>query len=165
MDAVKRFVEHLGDYGKEEMKLGNLGNRICAWIFTGLYEMLMFAPINLVIADNDDFYVYFVIMPLWAIFAVYFAINHCVVQSEEGKSVTIYQKLMYVPVARKTIQKVLVQRLLRHMGITIAMTIIIQGGMTLIICPAYIWKNLLYAVGMMGVIPFGAGLLLIYTRK
>lgn len=165
MDAFKKFVEHFGDYGKEEMKLGNFGNRVCAWIFTGFYEILMFAPINLVIADNDELYVYIGIMAVWAAFGAYFAINHYVIQSEEGKGVTIYQKLTYVPADEKLIQKALVQRLLRYVGVALIIAVIIQGGMTLLICPAYLWKNLLYAVGLTGVIPFGIGLLLIYTRK
>lgn len=165
MNALKKFMEHFGDYGKEEMKMGNLGNRVCAWIFTGFYEVVMFAPINVVISGNDNFYVYLTILAIWAVVGAFFVVNHCVIQSEEGEGVTIYRKLMYVPVARRTIQKVLLQRLLRYVGIALIIAVIIQGSMTLLICPAYLWKNLLYAVGLTGAIPFGTGLLLIYMRK
>lgn len=165
MDAFKKFVEHFGDYGKEEMKLGKLGNRVCTCIFTGFYEMLMFAPINQLIADDDEPYIYLGIMAIWAAFGAYFAINHYVIQSEEGKGVTIYQKLTYVPADEKLVQKALVQRLLRYVGVAFIIALIIQGSMTLLICPAYIWQNLLYAVGLTGAIPFGTGLLLIYMRK
>lgn len=164
MEALKKFVEHFGDYGKEEMKLGNLGNRVCTWIFAGLAEMTMFAPINLIISKKED-YLYVVFVTVWAAMAVNFHINNYVVQTEEGKRVTVYQKLAYVPIDRKTIQKMLLKRLLRYIGITTIIAVMIQGMMTLFVCPSSIWQNLLYAVGTIGVTPFIAGLLLIYIRR
>lgn len=164
MEALKKFTEHFGDYGKEEMKPGNLGNRVCTWIFAGFVELCMLCPINLVISESDA-YIYFVILAAWAALAVNFHINHYIVQSEEGKSVTIYQKLSYVPVDRKTIRKLLLQRLWRYIGITTIIAVVLQVGMTLILCPQYVWRNLLYAIGLLAVTPSAIGLLLIYSRR
>lgn len=164
MEALKKFMEHFGDYGKEVMKIGNLGSRICTCIFAGVVELCMFCPINLIISENDT-YMYFVIVAAWPVIAVSFHINHYVIQSEEGKSVTIYQKLSYVPVDRKTIQEALLKRLLRYIGITTIIAVILQGSMTLLICNEYIWQNLLYAIGLISVLPFVTGLLLIYSRR
>lgn len=164
MEALKKFTEHFGDYGKEEMKPGNLGNRVCTWICAGLAELCMFFPIDTIITENDS-YVYPVIVTAWAVMAVLFEMNHYVVQSEEGKSVTIYQKLAYVPVDRKIIRKLLLQRLWRYIGITTIIAVILQVGMTLLICPQYVWQNLLYAISMIVVTPSAIGLLLIYSRR
>ena len=164
MEALKKFVEHFGDYGKEVMALGNLGNKVCTCMFAGIAEITMFAPINFIISKEED-YLYFVFAIAWATLAVNFHINNYVVQTEEGKRVTVYQKLAYVPIDRKTIQKMLLKRLLRYIGITTIITVMIQGMMTLFVCPSSIWQNLLYAVGMIGVTPFIAGLLLIYIRR
>lgn len=164
MEALKKFTEHFGDYGKEEMKPGNLGNRVCTWIFAGLAELCMFFLIDTIITENDS-YVYPVIVTAWAALAVNFHINHYVIQSEEGKSVTIYQKLTYVPVDKKTIHKLLLQRLWRYIGITTIIAVVLQVGMTLIICPQYVWRNLLYTIGMIVVTPSAIGLLLIYPRR
>lgn len=164
MDALKKFTEHFGDSGKEVMKLGNLGNRVCTYIFAGFVELCMLCPINRIISESDA-YIYFVIVAAWAALAANFHINHYVVQSEEGKRVTIYQKLTYIPVARKTIQEALLKRLLRYIGITTIIAVVLQVGMTLLVSPQYVWQNLLYAVCVMGVMPFVVGLLLIYTRR
>lgn len=164
MEALKKFMEHFGDYGKEVMKIGNLGSRICTCIFAGVVELCMFCPINLIISENDT-YMYFVIVAAWPVIAVSFHINHYVIQSEEGKSVTIYQKLSYVPVDRKTICKTLLQRLWRYIGITTIIAVVLQLGMTLIICPQYVWRNLLYVIGLLAVTPSAIGLLLIYSRR
>lgn len=164
MEALKKFEEHFGDYGKEVMKMGNLGNRVCTYIFAGFVELCMLCPINLIISESDA-YIYFVILAAWAALAVNFHINHYVIQSEEGKSVTIYQKLTYVPVDKKTIHKLLLQRLWRYIGITTIIAVVLQVGMTLIICPQYVWRNLLYTIGMIVVTPSAIGLLLIYPRR
>lgn len=164
MDALKKFTEHFGDYGKEVMKLGNLGNRVCTYIFAGFVELCMLCPINRIISESDA-YIYFVIVAAWAALAVNFHINHYVIQSEEGKRVTIYQKLTYIPVARKTIQEALLKRLLRYIGITTIIAVILQGSMTLLICNESIWQNLLCAIIIISVIPFVTGLLLIYPRR
>ena len=164
MDALKKFTEHFGDYGKEVMKPGNLGNQVCVWIFAGIVELSMFFPIDSIISKSD-FCSYFIIIAVWAVLAVNFEINHYVVQSEEGKSVTIYQKLTYIPVAKKTIRKALLRRLWRYIGITTTIAVVLQVGMTLLVCPQYVWQNLLYAFGVMGVMPFAAGMVLIYTRR
>lgn len=164
MEALKKFTEHFGDYGKEVMKLGNLGNRVCTYIFAGFVELCMLCPINRIISESDA-YIYFVIVAAWAALAANFYINHYVVQSEEGKRVTIYQKLTYIPVARKTIQEALLKRLLRYIGITTIIAVILQGSMTLLICNESIWQNLLCAIIIISVIPFVTGLLLIYPRR
>ncbi len=164
MEALKKFTEHFGDYGKEVMKLGNLGNRVCTYIFAGFVELCMLCPINRIISESDA-YIYFVIVVAWAALAANFYINHYVVQSEEGKRVTIYQKLTYIPVARKTIQEALLKRLLRYIGITTIIAVILQGSMPLLICNESIWQNLLCAIIIISVIPFVTGLLLIYPRR
>lgn len=164
MEALKKFTEHFGDYGKEVMKLGNLGNRVCTYIFAGFVELCMLCPINRIISESDA-YIYFVIVAAWAALAANFYINHYVVQSEEGKRVTIYQKLTYIPIARKTIQEALLKRLLRYIGITTIIAVILQGSMTFLICNEFIWQNLLCAIIIISVIPFVTGLLLIYPRR
>lgn len=163
MNAVKKFVEYFGDYGREEMKLGNGGNTVCSCIFAGIVEFAMFFPIRGSIWDG--FSTYFIMMEIFAIIAVIFQIEHHLVQSEEGKTFTIYRKLAYVPVEKCAIQKELCRKLLKYVGITTIIAVFLQGVMTLLRCPQYIGENFLCAVVMMGVIPFGAGMLLIYIRK
>lgn len=165
MEALKKFVEHFGDYGKEVMALGNFGNKVLKWIFEGIVMLSMFFPIDSnLFEDNSGGYLIVVVTAL-SVATVLFEIQHYVIQHEEGKTVSVFQKLVYVPVEKKMIRKLLRRRLLRHVGIMVIFAAIIQVSMTLIFCPQYVWQNILYIVCTIGVTPFIAGLLLIYIRR
>lgn len=164
MESIKKFEEHFADYGKGTNGFGHLGYRMLTCIFAGIMEMGMFFPIDIMIEKNKESMFFPIMMGVLSSVAAFCVISPYVVQREEGEGISIYKKLTYVPVAKKQIRKILMQKLLHYIGISMGFAVVQQVGMTLLVCPQYVWQNLLYAVSAAGVTPFVVGMICIYRK-
>lgn len=164
MESIKRFEKHFADYAKGMNGIGHLGYRILTCIFAGIMELTMFFPMDIVMEYDSDSMTLPIVVGVFGVIAAFFEILPYVLQQEEGESISIYKKLTYVPVAKRQIRKVLMQKLLRYVGISMGFAVVQQVGMTLLICPQFVWQNLLYAVSVAGVMPFIAGMICIYRK-
>lgn len=164
MESIKKFEEYFADYGKGTNGFGHLGYRILTCIFAGIMEMGMFFPIDIGIEKNKESMFFPLMMGVLSSVAVFCVISPYVVQREEGEGISIYKKLSYVPVEKRQIRKGLMQKLFRYIGISMGFAVVQQVGMTLIVCPQFVWQNLLYAVLVAGGLPVVVGMIQILIR-